>query len=301
MARWTLMSAVGDLLSPLAVAAAVTLHVGWRSLFWLAALLWLGMAGVLWPQRFPPRGGDRLSAGTRLEETGGEADVRSAEAALAGEAGTPGDSEPVHGILGNLWMALRQRSLSRWIGVILAADMLDEVFLGFAALYLRDVVGVDAAALSLALGAQMTGGVIGLVVLERTANRFSAGQRLRGLAWVVLLTFAGLLSARSVWTASAALFAIGLGAAGWYPVAKAVAYEALPGRSGTVRAAVDIFATPFNAVLPAVVGAVAGGFGLLAGVGLLGLAPVVVLGLVGWYRDVPDVQARGQASPRSRA
>jgi len=76
-----------------------------------------------------------------------------------------------------------------------------------------------------------------------------------------------------------ALFITSVGAVGWYPIAKAAAYAQLPGRSGTVRAVVS-FGAPFKVALPAIVGFVSGRFGVLAGIGLLGLAPVLILLLV---------------------
>ncbi|TMD68646.1 MAG: MFS transporter [Chloroflexi bacterium] len=58
MARWTLMASIGDLLSPLTVAAIITLPLvlpTWTTLCWLAAALWLGGALFVWPQRFPSK------------------------------------------------------------------------------------------------------------------------------------------------------------------------------------------------------------------------------------------------------
>jgi len=66
-----------------------------------------------------------------------------------------------------------------------------------------------------------------------------------------------------------------VGASNWYPLAKAAAYETLPGRSGIVRA-LGALGTPFEIALPLAVGLVAERWGLAAGLGLLGLAPVLV-------------------------
>ncbi|HYN88080.1 MAG TPA: MFS transporter, partial [Ardenticatenaceae bacterium] len=193
MTRWTIMAAIGDLLSPLAVALLVTWGLGWRALFWLAAGLWLGAAVALAAQQFPPP-----AASTDAEEGGAVA------AALA-----------------SLRAAVRTPRLLRWTAVLLFVDMLDEIFLGFAALFLRDVVRAEPAAISLALGAQMTGGVLGLLILDRLADRWPPEQLLRRLA---ILTAAGIvvfLGARSIWLSAAGLFVIGLGASSWYPIAKA--------------------------------------------------------------------------------
>lgn len=283
MARWTLLSALGDLAAPLAVAVAVTLHAGWRALFWLAALLWLAMAALFWRQRFPNRRSE--GPAERIEMAGVERGAHpvgraAVEAENAGETAAGEEAKRPAGLLGTLWTALHERDLLRWTGVILAADMLDEVFLGFAALYLTDVVGADAASTSLALGVQTVGGLLGILLFERTVDRFPPGRRLKVLAGVVLVGFTCLLGTRSFGLAATALFIIGLGAAAWYPVAKAAAYASLPGRPGAVLASIDLLGTPFNALLPSMVGAVAAGLGLVAGLGLLGLAPLAVLTLV---------------------
>ena len=99
------------------------------------------------------------------------------------------------------------------------------------------------------------------------------------LSWLALLTLAGiaaLLFAQTLWLAGAALFAIGLGATGWYPVARAATYDRLPGRAGLARAITGLL-MPLELALPAVVGLLAERFSLVAALGVLGLAPVGVL------------------------
>src|SRR5690606_29046791 len=80
----------------------------------------------------------------------------------------------------------------------------------------------------------------------------------------------------SLWPALLGLALIGFGAATWYPIAKSGAYATLPGRSGTVRALVSLGA-PFEIGLPLLIGAVAEGWGIQAGISVLLLAPALVL------------------------
>ena len=122
----------------------------------------------------------------------------------------------------------------------------------------------------------MTGSLVGLLLLDRLHDRIDGERLLPGMAVVSLAGVLLLLGTRSIGLAGTALLVIGLGTAGWYPIAKAAAYQTLPGRSGTVRAICGLTA-PLEAALPALVGFVAGRFGILAGVGLLGMAPVGVL------------------------
>ncbi len=215
MTHWTLMGSVGDLLSPLAVTTLVAFQLGWSALCWLATALWLALALVVILQRFP----------------------RSTDTA------NTDDKPPSTTIWQNLREALSDRVLLRWGAISLVTSMLDEVFLGFAGLYLRDVLHASKTAVGLVLAVGMVGTLLSLLLL------------------------------------SLALFVIGFGAASWYPIAKAAAYTRHPGRSGTVRAVIGLGA-PFEVALPGIVGFVAGRFGILAGIGLLGLAPLFVLLLV---------------------
>ncbi len=251
MARWTLMSGIGDLLSPLVVAAVVALGMGWTILCWLATCVCLATALVLWFQHFP--------RATSLED--GEEHTNMFE------------------IFTGLRRALRDPLLLRWGAISLVASMMDEVFLGFAALYLHDVLHVSEAIIGIVLAIHLIGGLIGLVILDRSVGKLAPA---RLLIWVTLLTLVGIigfLTIHSIWLAAFALFVIGLGASCWYPIAQAAAYARHPGRSGTVLAVLGLGA-PFDIALPTIVGLVAGSFGVLAGVGLLGLAPLLILLLV---------------------
>lgn len=250
MTRWTLLSGVGDLLSPATVALVLALSLGWRPLFWFAALLWLIAAAALWRQRFPQ------------------------PVAVTDDEDTPS-------LLGGLRAALRNPLLLRYAAIVLFTSMLDEVFLGFAGLYFQNALGATPVAISLVLGAQMVGALAALAILDRVVGRWRAVPLLATLALATLLGVAVLLSTRSVVLAAGALLVIGAGAAGWYPLATAEAYQLLPGRSGTVRAVIA-FGAPFEAVLPWAVGDIADRFGITVGVAVLGLAPLLVLVCLPW-------------------
>ena len=253
MARWTLMGSIGDLLSPLTVAAIIALPLvlpAWTTLCWLAAALWLGAALFVWPQRFPSRATSRNK-----------------------------EDAPAVSALAGLREALGNPLLLRWAVLSIIPSMMDEVFIGFAALYLHDVLHASQAIISMVIAIQMAGSLLSLLALGPLLKRIAPHRLLFLQALLVLVGVSALLSLHSIWVAMLALFITSLGAAGWYPIAKAAAYAQLPGRSGTVRAVVSLGA-PFEVALPAIVGFVAGRFGVLAGVGLLGLAPVLILLLV---------------------
>lgn len=256
MARWTMLSSVGDLLSPLVVAATVAIGGGWTALSLMAAALWLLAAGVALPLRFP-RPAVSL---TSDDESSSSAWVEMRQAIVA---------------------ALHDWVLFRWMGILFMATMVDEIFLGFAGLMLHDRLHATVQSTSLILALGMIGGMVGLLMLERVLARSSDQQRagIRLLPWLALLTLAGivaLLLAQALWLGAVALFAIGLGATGWYPVARAATYERLPGHAGLARAITGLV-MPLELILPAVVGVLASQFGLVTALGFLGLAPVGVL------------------------
>ena len=264
LTRWTLLSSVGDLLSPLVVAATAAAGGGWMALSLIAAALWLLAAINTIPLPFPPP-------------------------AVSPAATDDGDDDlPEQPFWASLrlaiFSALCDHVLLRWMGTLLMATMVDEVFLGFAGLLLHDRLRASVGATSLLLALGMIGGMIGLFALERfltsRPEQHRAGVRL--LPWLALLTLAGivaLLLAPALWLAGVALFAIGLGATSWYPVARAATYDRLPGRAGLARAITGLI-MPLELALPAVVGLLAERFGLVVALGFLGLAPVGVLLLI---------------------
>lgn len=252
MTRWAGMGAVGDLLSPLALAAWIAHGQGWRPLFWLSAGFWLAFGLALSPLPFP-----RSSAGA---EADGDSPNRGPEVSR----------------LAALKSAARQPLLLRWMAVLLVTDLLDESFVGFATLYLTDAMHVSPAAASLAMSAQMAGSVLGLLLLDRLLGRYRGERLLPALALLALTGLLLLLNASSIGWAAAALFLTGLGAAGWYPIAKAAAYGVLPGRTGTVLAVMAL-SGPFGAALPAAIGGAASRWGIRAAIILTALAPLGVL------------------------
>lgn len=263
MARWTLLSGVGDLLAPLSVTLFLALSLGWTALCLLAAGLWLAAALLNWRVRPEQPQQEATHAAPPAGESG-----REDEDADGGEERVP--------MLLALRRALRNPLLLRWVLVATVASMLDEIFLGFAGLYLADSLHVTTNVVSLALLANLIGSMFGLLLLDRVFSHLP-GSRL--LPWYALLALVGMLSfllAPGVWAATGALFLVGLGASGWYPVAMAAAYRTHPGRSGLVRAVYSL-GSPFEVALPGVVGFLSGRFGLLVGLGFLGLAPLLVL------------------------
>jgi Na+/melibiose symporter-like transporter len=258
MTRWTLWSSVGDFLSPLVVAAFVSAGLGWSALNWLAAALWCAAALVLSPLRFP---------------------ARSAQAET-------GEDEARLSILATLRAAVRDPLLLRWSALTLIPTMLDEIFLGFVALYLRDVLHLDEALIALLLTLQMAASFLGLFLLDHLLKRrkLATVRTLFWLSLVTLLGVAGVLIVHVLWFVVIALLVVSFCSAAWYPLAHAEAYACRPASSGTVRVVIGLGA-PLEMLLPGVVGLVAASSGILAGLGVLGLAPVLMLVLLPYRKN----------------
>lgn len=247
--RWVFLSTIGDLLGPLLVAATVALQGSWRLLMGSGALIWLAVALFLGAQRF-------TTIQTNIPEEREEPLWRTVRT--------------------NLHAGIQTPHLLRWLLLATIPTLLDELFLGFAGLFLVDRVGLLPSTLSLALLAPIVGGLLSLGLMERFGKTVAPVRLLGGAAWVALAGLLGLITAQTLWPALIGLFLTGLGAAPWYPIAKAQAYTLLPGRSGTIGALQSLF-TPFEIAAPLLIGLVAERWGIQAGVGVLLVAPILVL------------------------
>lgn len=250
MTRWTLLGSIGDFLSPLVTAIFAFWHLGWSALCWVASTLWLAAALLLSPLPFPPS-----------------------------------VAECVQDEASSTWMylraALRDTLLLRWAALTIIPAMLDEVFLGFVALYLRDAWHLHEALIGLIVALEMLASLLGLFILERWLLH-RGRTSVFWLTWLALATLLGvfaLLFAHLLWLVVLALFLIHLSCAGWYPLAMAEAYARRPDSSGVVRAVINL-GQPFEMVLPGIIGGVCARFGVLTGLGVLGLAPVLILVLL---------------------
>ena len=256
MARWVLLSGIGDVLAPLVIAGIATLHLGWTALCFFAAALWIVPAIIIGLQRFPQTKADKEKNSKEAQDV----------------------SSP--GLLTGLKIALRNPELIRWAALTVIPTMVDEMFLAFTTLYLHDVLHASQVAIGLIVGIHMVGALLGLFILYRfLLHRFAARRLLIWLSIIVLIAMIVFLTIHTLPVATVALFVIGLCAANWYPLAKGEAYSILPGQTGTVRAVVSLF-NILDVVLPGLVGLVAGRFGILAGVSVLGTAPILMLVLL---------------------
>jgi FSR family fosmidomycin resistance protein-like MFS transporter len=254
IARWALMGTAGDLAAPAMMAGLAALALGWRTGYVITGALALVFGLLLLRQRFPAppgRHGDQ-------DESDGEG------------GGEPGSSSSLGAAL---VAAVRNRRLLFWLGASALCDLLDEILVVFAALYLRDHLHAGPIERSLVLGACMVGGALGLVVTDRLLARVRPLRLLAASSAICAAVYLAWLAAPTVWLSALLMAAVGATAAPMYPIASAQAYAALPGRSGTVNAAGHVF-TPLSLALPWLLGWIADHAGLTTAIGLLIVQPV---------------------------
>jgi len=275
MARWDLAGSTGAVAGPLLLIAVLASGGGWRAgylvLAGLAALTWLGAylrrADV--PVASPPAGdGD---SGDGDSGDGEEAEPRSWRA-RAREVGA----------------ALRDWGTLRWLVLIEVADLLVDVFTGFLALYLVDVVhmtpAVAALAIAIRLGAALAGDAALVVLLERAGDL----TVLRVSAVAAALLYPGFLLVPGIVPKLVVLAALSAATAPWYPVLQARLYGSLPGRS-SVAVTLSSAAGLAGGLGPLAVGLVAQGFGLSWALAGLVVVPVAVLLVPAGVRSARDV------------
>jgi MFS family permease len=248
MARWALMGELGDLTAPVVFALLGVLSLGWRAGYLVVGAVTAGLALLVWRRgRFD-------------------------------EPPASDDDEDEPGLLAAFRTALGNRRLLLWLLACFTCGLLDEVFVVFAALRLRDELGAGVELRSLVIGVCIAGGILGLIVVERWVNARPL-HVLMGSAVLCALSYVGWLLAPNLAFATVALFFVGVTAAAHYPIAIAQAYAALPGRSGAVNAAGHLF-TPLSLAVPWALGWVADRYGTTAALTFLLAQPLVLVGLV---------------------
>jgi MFS family permease len=241
LTQWALLGEIGDLLAPLLMAALAAFGWGWRVAYLLVGAMMLVWALLVASQRF--------------------------------EDATPEQDEEEPGVIASLRAALANRRLLFWLGAAALCDLLDEIVVVFAALYLRDELGASPIERAVVITAGVAGAIAGVLLADRLLGRVRP-LRLLGMTSVACAgSYLAWLFAPSVWLSTTLFFVVGMTAAPMYPIASAQAYAALPGRSGTVNAAGHLF-SPLVMALPWLLGVVADHAGLQLALALLLAQPL---------------------------
>jgi len=254
LARWALFGGLGDVASPLLVAAVLGLGGSYRgALAVIAALSAVqALAALLEP---PPH-------------AGAESETVESEAA-----------EPDLPLGRALRAAAGQRRLWLWLIGSGLCTLLDEIVLALASLRLRLDLG-ESDALAASAGVVFSlGATLGALLTERLLPKLPARRLLLASALACVCALGLVVLAPSARWLLPALFLLGITAAPHYPLLEARAYAELPGRPGLVRALSQVTAL-IEVLAPAVLGAIAQAFGLAAALAALVLQPLCVLALL---------------------
>ena len=154
--------------------------------------------------------------------------------------------------------------------------LLDEIAVALVALRMTRDLGASEALTAASLTAFSLGSLAGAVATDRIVARASVRTVLGVSALASAASLALVIVARSPLQAIAALFVLGASAAPHYPLLKAAAYDAVPGRPGLVNAAAQVF-VGLEVALPLAVGLVAARYGLGAALACLAVETLFVL------------------------
>ena len=244
LTRWTFVAALGDLALPALLAALALLALGWRIALAIAGVLFVVTACAI-PVRFPEAPRDE------------------------------GENVPLGRVVRE---ALGNRRLLLWLAAAALCTLLDEIWIAFGSLYLRDSLGASVFERSVVFGCLMAGGLVGLAVTERALAGRAPLRVLAVCSAACALAYAGWVMAPTLWLS--ALMAALTAAFGFalYPLTKAQAYAALPERSATVAALAAAFGWLDLALLP-VLAFIADGPGLIWVMVALSAQPLGVLAI----------------------
>jgi MFS transporter, FSR family, fosmidomycin resistance protein len=170
----------------------------------------------------------------------------------------------------------RQAGAFRWLTLLEVSDLLLDVFSAFLALYLVAVVHVSPAVAALGVAVRLGAGLAGDALLIGVLERFSALRVLRVSVLATGLLFPAFLLVPGLWPKLAALAAVSIATAPWYPVLKAELFASLPGRSG-LAVSLGSASGLVGGLGPLVVGLLGQHFGLSWALASLALVPVALL------------------------
>ena len=251
MARWSASGALANLIAPLILAGGFALALGWRWMY--AALAAWGLVLTL-VTAFRPFPAHPHAVSSAIDGSGERQSV-------------------LRGLFRNLWEAVHNLNLLRWLALLEMSDLLLDMFSGYVALYFADVMGLNAVQTGLALSLLMLVSLVSDLALIPLLERFSGRAIVRfTAAWAILVYAAFLLAPWTLVKIGLALL-VRLSTLGWYPVLEGEAYAAAQGRSGTMKAVQSLGGLAVGAIA-GLIGWVAGLAGLQTAMGLLLLGPL---------------------------
>ncbi|MBN2549424.1 MAG: MFS transporter [Anaerolineales bacterium] len=251
MARWAAAGSLANLIGPLLVAGGFALGFGWRWPYFGLALIALGLILIVISRPFP-----KIQAAPGETPDRGGLDFRS--------------------LLSNLWQGLRNVRVLRWLVLLELADLMLDVFTGYAALYFADVVGFTPAQVGLIVTVMMAASLAADLLLIPLLERVPGRRVVRTAAALSIPVYAAFLLAP--WPVVKIILLVGVKftVLGWYPVLDGELFASMPGRSGTAKA-VSSLAGLLGGGLIWLIGWAAEQAGLPFAMWLLMLGPVSLL------------------------
>jgi MFS family permease len=238
IARWTLLSLIGDLGAPALLAVLAVAGFGWRMGYAVTAVVLAAWAIAL---AFVPIDG----------------------------IGEDGDESV--GVIAAFKIALRDRRLLVWLFATALCDLLDEILIVLVSIRVRDDFGASRTWQTATIVAFVLGDVIGLIALDRVLLKVKELRVLVIASASCAIAYAVWLCAPSVEWSVVLIVPVGLFAGPLYPLASAQTYATQP--SGLVLAASHLF-TPLALALPFGLGAIVDVAGIAAALSVVLVAPV---------------------------
>ncbi len=264
MARWTMMGAIGDVGSPLLLAAIAAVGGSWR-----VGFVFIGVVLVLH--------GFLVSRARWRERT-----------PVKDEAEEPGFFRMAA-------EGLRNRRLWVWATGVALCALLDEILVAFAAMYLTDDLHATHVQVDIVIASFGLGSIVGLSILDRLLPRASSQRLLTGACLGTIATYLAWLWSPQIPVSIACMFLVGVFASPLYPIAAGRAYEAAPSRAGTAAAIMQLFA-PVTLAWPLILGRIADQLGLRIALALLLLQPIGVLLIALFTARAPRSERRSRTT-----
>ena len=248
MARWTFAGSLGVFVGPLLLGGLVTLGFGWRSGYWVLAVI--STLILLAAFRWMPNSGTSQSEfpSLRVFFDG----IRSA------------------------LVALKDKAVLRWLILLEFSDLMLDVLYGFLALYFVDVTHVTPASAAFAVAIWTGVGLLGDFLLIPLVERIKGLDYLRVSVILELVLFPAFLLVQVYWLKLVFLGLLGFFNSGWYAILKAHLFSSLPGKSGSVQALNNVSGV-IGGLIPFGIGLAAQVFGIGMAMWLLLAGPIVLL------------------------
>lgn len=245
MARWTFAGAVGVFAGPLLLGAIMGTTGNWRDAYWILA----GLGVALW--------------------------LVASRFSFAKSAAIAQPEEGVGASLREVFRAIRDWRIVRWLILLEFADLMMDILNSFLALYFVDVVGAGEGSAGIAVAVWAGVGLIGDLLLIPLLERVRGLTYLRISAALNFILYPAFLLVPGFIPKLIIVALLGFTNAGWYSILQAQLYSTLKDRSGLVLT-INSVTGIIHDFLPLLIGIAAEAFGLGNAMWLMLLGPIAL-------------------------